>query len=89
MAFHAIRENKHEHFRGWFVVTYNGSICNFYWNGSLEYSVTAAYSGTLYNTETDIGASYGRYFQGLIDDVRIYNRVLSAAQIQAMYAGGK
>jgi hypothetical protein len=29
------------------------------------------------------------YFPGLIDDVRIYNRALSAAQIAAMYAGGK
>jgi prepilin-type N-terminal cleavage/methylation domain-containing protein len=29
------------------------------------------------------------YFPGLIDDVRIYNRALSAAQIAAMYNGGK
>jgi hypothetical protein len=28
-------------------------------------------------------------FLGLIDDVRIYNRALSAAQIAAMYNGGK
>jgi hypothetical protein len=26
---------------------------------------------------------------GLIDDVRVYNRALTAAQIAAMYAGGK
>jgi prepilin-type N-terminal cleavage/methylation domain-containing protein len=29
------------------------------------------------------------FWNGLIDDVRIYNRALSAAQIAAMYAGGK
>jgi hypothetical protein len=29
------------------------------------------------------------YFTGLIDDVRIYNRALSASEIAAMYAGGK
>lgn len=29
------------------------------------------------------------YFPGLIDDVRIYNRALFAAQITAMYNGGK
>jgi hypothetical protein len=29
------------------------------------------------------------FFQGLVDDVRIYNRALSAAQIAAMYSGGK
>jgi hypothetical protein len=28
-------------------------------------------------------------FSGLPDDVRIYNRALSATQIAAMYAGGK
>ena len=26
---------------------------------------------------------YGEYFQGLIDEVRIYNRALTAAEIQA------
>jgi prepilin-type N-terminal cleavage/methylation domain-containing protein len=31
----------------------------------------------------------GGYFSGLIDDVRIYNRALSAAEISAMYNGGK
>ena len=29
------------------------------------------------------------YFPGLIDDVRIYSRVLSAAEIQALYNAGK
>jgi hypothetical protein len=29
------------------------------------------------------------FFHGLIDDVRIYNRALSASEIAAMYAGGK
>jgi hypothetical protein len=31
----------------------------------------------------------GSYFSGLIDDVRVYNRALSAAEIAALYAGGK
>jgi hypothetical protein len=31
----------------------------------------------------------GRYFPGLIDDVRIYNRALSAAEIQAIYNAEK
>ena len=29
------------------------------------------------------------YFSGLVDDVRIYNRALSASEIQAMYNGNK
>jgi hypothetical protein len=33
--------------------------------------------------------SGGRNFSGLIDDLRIYNRALSATQITAMYNGGK
>ena len=31
----------------------------------------------------------GGFYDGLIDDVRIYNRALSPAEIQAMYSGGK
>jgi hypothetical protein len=31
----------------------------------------------------------GYYFPGLIDDVRIYNRALSAAEIQALYNAEK
>ena len=34
-------------------------------------------------------SGYLSYFPGLIDDVRIYNRALSASEIQAMYNGGK
>ena len=33
--------------------------------------------------------AYSNPFGGLIDDVRIYNRALSASEIQAMYNGGK
>jgi hypothetical protein len=42
-------------------------------------------------TSVQIGSySSGAYiFPGLIDDVRIYNRALSAAEIQAMYSGNK
>jgi prepilin-type N-terminal cleavage/methylation domain-containing protein len=59
-------------------------------------------NGTLQSTSTcsnmnTSGASLvigkypaGLYFwNGLIDDVRVYNRALSAAQIAALYAGGK
>ena len=39
-----------------------------------------------------IGMSYyvpsGEYFKGAIDDVRIYNRALSAQEIQQLYLGG-
>jgi prepilin-type N-terminal cleavage/methylation domain-containing protein len=41
-----------------------------------------------YKTETTFWPSVG-YLNGVMDDVRIYNRALSATQIAAMYAGGK
>ena len=31
----------------------------------------------------------GAYYGGYLDDIRIYNRTLSATEIQLMYAGGK
>lgn len=53
---------------------------------------TANYSGTIGgNHPVTIGKNpiVADNWTGLIDDVRIYNRALSAAQIAAMYAGGK
>jgi prepilin-type N-terminal cleavage/methylation domain-containing protein len=61
-----------------------------YTNGNLEYSNTGTAtrgSGSVAFLGTDIGD--GRYLQGKLDDVRFYNRVLSAAEIAALYAGGK
>jgi hypothetical protein len=38
---------------------------------------------------TNGGCLSGSYFNGLIDDVRIYNRALSAAEVQAIYNATK
>ncbi len=50
----------------------------------------AGYAGRLNNdiqqTEARIGGTYG-YFDGLIDDVRLYDRVLSAEEIENLYEG--
>jgi hypothetical protein len=37
----------------------------------------------------DLSGGLAYAFSGLIEDVRIYNRALSASEIAAMYAGGK
>src|SRR5439155_12187098 len=68
------------------TVTYNGSTLTLYRNDAAV--ATASVSGTLSpSTETlQIGASqYGEYFQCLIDEVRVYNRALSATEIQTIY----
>ena len=68
------------------AVTYNGSTLTLYRNGVAV--ATSNVSGTLSPTTgtLQIGASqFGEYFKGLIDEVRIYNRALSATEIQTIY----
>src|SRR5215510_9249799 len=68
------------------AVTYNGSTLTLYRNGVAvaNSNVSATLSPTTLNLQ--IGASqFGEYFKGLIDEVRIYNRALTATEIQAAY----
>ncbi len=72
------------------VVTYNGVTKTIYVDGALDNSV--AYSGALNSNTTSvkIGSSVGiGDYLGQIDDVRIYNRVLSASEVKALYNGSK
>ena len=67
------------------ALTYDGGTLRLYLNGSQVSS--RATTGTIRRT-TDplwIGGNhpYGEYFQGLIDEVRIYDRVLSAPDVRA------
>jgi PKD repeat protein len=67
------------------AATYGGSTATLYVNGTAV--ATQAASGPM-PTSTDplrIGGDslFGEFFTGLIDEVRIYNRALSAAEIQA------
>jgi prepilin-type N-terminal cleavage/methylation domain-containing protein len=68
----------------------NGSNVTIYVNGQPDASGTDSWTWTTGNN-IFIGDEAGvtHVFPGLIDDVRIYNRALTATQIQAMYAGGK
>jgi hypothetical protein len=77
------------------VATYNGAMQAIYINGILNSSGTLSggipsspdYVGIGMNLDTSgnpyIG--YPRQFQGSLDDVRLYNRALSASEIQALY----
>src|SRR5947199_4505297 len=55
---------------------------------------SGSFSGTplLYNSSTRfrIGESaQGEFFPGMIDDVRIYNRALSASEVKQLYNAGR
>ncbi|HTR79395.1 MAG TPA: LamG-like jellyroll fold domain-containing protein, partial [Gemmatimonadaceae bacterium] len=65
--------------------TYDGSTLRLYVNGTQVAST--AHTGAIATSTNplQIGGDsiYGQYFVGLIDEVRVYNVALSAAQIQA------
>jgi fibronectin type 3 domain-containing protein len=67
------------------AATYDKSTLKLYVNGTLVSST--AVTGTLLNSTGALkiggNAVWGEYFGGLIDDVRLYERALSAAEIAA------
>ena len=69
-----------------FVGTYDGSSVKLYINGELESS--SSYTGELcfVDTPIEIGKKFnGNYWNGIIDEVKIYNYALSASEIQTEY----
>jgi hypothetical protein len=75
------------------AVTRSNSLASLYINGQLVItasSSSAAYYGTSGTRRAHIGAHLGfpQYFNGIIDDIHIYNRALSAAEVLALYNGG-
>ncbi|MCL4405036.1 MAG: prepilin-type N-terminal cleavage/methylation domain-containing protein [Patescibacteria group bacterium] len=67
--------------------TYDGQNRKYYVDGSLVGTVST--TGTPTNTNSpEIGSIQGTTyaFNGLIDDARLYNRALSAAEIRAIYS---
>jgi RHS repeat-associated protein len=65
--------------------TWDGATLRLYMNGSPV--ATLSQSGSLTNSSDPLriggNAQWGEYFAGRIDEVRIYNRALSPAEIQA------
>ena len=80
---------------GWhlFILTYDGRYAKIYLDGNLtdtkdaggNYPISYSYqNSTLVGAEAGYGSTpEGDYFQGKIDDIRFYNRALSAEE--AMY----
>ncbi|PYJ85154.1 MAG: hypothetical protein DME22_10205 [Verrucomicrobia bacterium] len=67
------------------ALTYDGAALRLYVNGTQVSSV--AKTGTILTSTNPLqiggDSMYGQYFAGTIDEVRVYNVALSAAQIQA------
>jgi chitodextrinase len=67
------------------ALTYDGSVLRLYVNGVQAASTPA--SGTVQTTPDPLwiggNSPYGEYFQGLIDEARVYNRALSASEVQS------
>lgn len=71
-----------------FVGTYDGNAIKFYQNGMLVRSTSASGNIKTNNLNLEIGrwrSNYNEYFNGLIDEVRIYKRALSENEVQAHY----
>jgi chitodextrinase len=72
--------------RGWqhLAATYDGSVGRLYVNGTQVSSVATSGPALASNGNLDIGGNnvWREWFNGLIDDVRVYNRALSAAELK-------
>jgi len=71
------------------AATYDGKKSSIYVNGKLSAS-TDAWSGPIDTDDFDLyigdnSECVGRFFKGVIDEVKIYNRVLSEQEIKAHY----
>jgi Concanavalin A-like lectin/glucanases superfamily len=71
------------------VLTKQDNTFSLYVNGSLKVSKTgqaASATGRLYIGGDSSPALYNGYFTGKIDEVRVYNRALSASEVATVYA---
>lgn len=69
-------------------VSYSGTVAVLYGNGAQLATSTVGWD--LLRSVAYIGRQVngGEYWSGLIDDVRLYNRALSASEVQALFLGG-
>ncbi len=68
--------------------TYNGSSIKAYLNGSLE-ATTSASGGVASAGKLYIGTGPSTWFNGSLDEVRIYNRALSSDEVASLYNAGR
>ena len=61
-------------------------VCNAYINGTLDKTTTNAQTFT--QVAQTIGKNWNEYFSGALDEVGLWNRALSAAEVTSLYNGG-
>ena len=71
-----------------FAITRNGNVYTIYTNGIAIGSQTDTNTIPNPNAPLTIGAAEGMYFNGLLDEISIYNRALSSDEIAAIYNAG-
>lgn len=70
------------------ITTWNGSDNKMYVNGAEQTIIGSATTGTSFGAAAEIGRmnnTAGYYWNGTIDEVRIYNRSLSPEQVRALF----
>ncbi|MCX6238706.1 MAG: family 16 glycosylhydrolase [Bacteroidia bacterium] len=87
--------SKYSNFKGnqWYHIVFqkSGNTYNLYINGILDITLNGLISPINYNCGIRIGAigdALIEYFHGKLDDIRIYNRVLTDTEIQQLYHEG-
>jgi hypothetical protein len=68
------------------AATYDGATLRVYVNGAQVGSKAVTQSMLVSTGPLQIGgnAVWGEYFSGLIDDVRVYNRALTSAEVTSL-----
>lgn len=72
--------------------TWDGTTAKLYVNGQLSSGSSASFSGTsTFNADSSLtigtgDSGYGFMTEGLIDEVRLYNRALSKGEVEKLYA---
>ena len=75
---------------GWhqIVWTYNGTTIKGYLDGVIDISTDKSFTLNSNSAPVMLGTEGGNYLSGLEDEVRIYNRALSAEEIGFLYRAG-
>ena len=91
-GFHSFKSNSVLPTNQWvfFAVTYNGTRRTTYINGVEDIHIDRTGDIFQSNSDVQIGATkdagYRGFFNGSVDEVRFYNRTLSASEVQQLYS---